>query len=193
MVSLLGFSVNAAIWRLGAKRLGYRCLLSFKGRSPELDDLSEIEIAVCDEYFRRFDTDHDGLLDVKVLPDLIRSLGQNPSEEEIRIVVEEATFEREGVVDFGEFLYLWAEYRKSKEEQQEELLDAFRMFDKEKKGFVPTNTMKNILTSIGEPMEAEEVEEIFEEVGNTVEGKISYRDIIERVTDRTVGMETWTI
>jgi Ca2+-binding EF-hand superfamily protein len=52
------------------------------------------QFSVCDEYFRQFDTDHDGLLDVRVLPDLIRALGQNPSEEELRILVEETAFER---------------------------------------------------------------------------------------------------
>jgi Ca2+-binding EF-hand superfamily protein len=49
------------------------------------------------------------------------------------------------------------------------------MFDKTNEGFIATETLKNALTTIGEPMEEEELEEIFEEVGNTVEGKICYR------------------
>lgn len=66
---------------------------------------------------------------------MMRSLGQNPTEAELRDMVSEVDADKNGTIDFPEFLGLMA--RKMKDtDSEEELREAFKVFDKDGNGFI---------------------------------------------------------
>ena len=62
-----------------------------------------------------------------------------------------------GRVDFPEFISLMA--RKAKDvDAEEELLEAFRIFDKNNSGIISSTELKHVVKSMGEPLTEEEAE-----------------------------------
>ena len=66
------------------------------GLSPE--ELNELK-----EVFKTFDKDGDGTIDVEELGTALRSLGQNPTKEEVRKLIDETDKDGSGHIDFPEF------------------------------------------------------------------------------------------
>ena len=65
----------------------------------------------------------------------MRSLGQNPTEAELKDMVDEVDANRNGTIDFPEFLTMMAMKMKDGDTDVE-LKEAFRVFDKDGNGFI---------------------------------------------------------
>nr|ACJ72161.1 UGT4 [Pueraria montana var. lobata] len=99
------------------------------------DQLTDDQIAEFKEAFSLFDKDGDGCITTKELGTVMRSLGQNPTEAELQDMINEVDADGNGTIDFPEFLNLMA--RKMKDtDSEEELKEAFRVFDKDQNGFI---------------------------------------------------------
>ena len=98
------------------------------------DTLTDEQIAEFKEAFALFDKDGDGTITTKELGTVMRSLGQNPTEAELQDMINEVDADGNGTIDFPEFLNLMA--RKMKDtDSEEELKEAFKVFDKDGNGF----------------------------------------------------------
>ena len=85
-----------------------------------INNLTEEQIAEFKEAFQIFDKDGDGSITTKELGTVMRSLGQNPSDEEVRQMIEEVDEDKSETIDFKEFRELMA--RKMKETDAEDEL-----------------------------------------------------------------------
>uniref|UniRef100_A0AAY4B228 EF-hand domain-containing protein n=1 Tax=Denticeps clupeoides TaxID=299321 RepID=A0AAY4B228_9TELE len=100
------------------------------------DQLTEEQIAEFKEAFSLFDKDGDGTITTKELGTVMRSLGQNPTEAELQDMINEVDADGNGTIDFPEFLTMMA--RKMKDtDSEEEIREAFRVFDKVCAAFPP--------------------------------------------------------
>ncbi|XP_050112025.1 calmodulin-2-like [Malus sylvestris] len=87
---------------------------------------------------RRTDAVHsltNGCITVNELFTVIRSLDQNLTEEELQDMISEVDVDRNGTIDFAEFLSLMANKMK-KTDAEEELKEAFKVFDKDQNGYI---------------------------------------------------------
>ncbi|XVF66592.1 hypothetical protein PTKIN_Ptkin10aG0049600 [Pterospermum kingtungense] len=99
------------------------------------DMLSEEQIVEFKEAFCLFDKDGDGCITLEELATVIRSLDQNPTEEELQDMITEVDADGNGTIEFAEFLNLMA--KKMKEtDAEEELKEAFKVFDKDQNGYI---------------------------------------------------------
>lgn len=100
--------------------------------------------------------DHVGQITTKDLGVVMRSLGQNPSESELADMINEVDTDNSGTIDFPEFLTMMA--RKMKDtDTEEEIREAFRVFDRDGNGFIAAAELRHVMTSIGEKLNEEEV------------------------------------
>ena len=80
-------------------------------------------------------------------------------------------------MDFPDFLTLMARTVGSKEGREEDdvMLEALTMFDKENTGVISTDVLRHVLTSMGEQLTSEEVNELIKEADKDGTGKIDYK------------------
>lgn len=82
---------------------------------------------------------------------MMRSLGQSPTEAELQDMINEVDPEGTGSIDFPEFLSLMA--RKMKDTNvEDELREAFAVFDKNGDGFLNLKELRYCVTQMGERM-----------------------------------------
>jgi calmodulin len=141
------------------------------------DNLTEEQIAEFKEAFQIFDKDGDGMITTKELGTVMRSLGQNPSEEELKIMIEEVDADGSGTIDFKEFLGLMA--RKMKEtDTEEELIEAFKVFDRDGNGLISAHELRFVMTTAGEQLTDDEIEEMIREADMDGDGFIDYEEFV---------------
>ena len=129
------------------------------------------------DIFDQFDKDKDGKISAKELENAMVSMGQNPTNEEIKEMMEEADLNKDGKIDFEEFLSLMT--RNSPENQTEdEVINAFRVFDKEGNGLISSAELKHIMMTIGDKMTEEEADEMVNEADIDEDGMINYEEFV---------------
>ncbi|KAF5740522.1 calmodulin-like protein 8-like [Tripterygium wilfordii] len=146
--------------------------------NPNVGDvLSEKHIAEFQEAFCLLDKDGDGCITIQELGTAIKSLSVNPTQEELENMISEVDTNENGTIEFGEFLNLMA--RKMKEnEADEELKEAFKVFDKDQDGYISPNELRRVMMNFGEKLTDEEVEEMIKEADLDGDGQINYEEFV---------------
>ena len=81
-----------------------------------------------------------------------------------------------GTIDFPEFLTMMA--RKMKDtDSEEEIKEAFRVFDKDGNGFISAAELRHVMTNLGEKLTDEEVDEMIREADIDGDGQVNYEGI----------------
>jgi Ca2+-binding EF-hand superfamily protein len=130
--------------------------------------------------FYLFDTDNNGLLDEIELGNLMRSLGQNFSNEEIKKILPSLKDNEKYYLEFYEFLDLMAEHRVEKKDEGN-LIKAFMYFDRDNTGYISYNEFKHALTSIAEKLNLDEIAKLEEEISYNGEERFMYKDLIKKM------------
>ena len=142
------------------------------------ENLTEEQIAEFKEAFQIFDKDGDGSITTKELGTVMRSLGQNPSEEELADMIEEVDKDGSGTIDFKEFISLMAQKMKETD-TEEELIDAFKIFDRDGNGSISAHELRYVMTSTGEQLSDNEIDEMIREADTDGDGYINYKEFVE--------------
>merc|ERR1712018_997303 len=101
----------------------------------------------------------DGMIPANQVGEVLRALGQNPTEADVRRLVQNQ--KTEGRVSFETFLpILQAVSQKKISDTVEDFVEGLRHFDKDGNGFISSAELRHMLTSLGEKMTEEEVESL---------------------------------
>jgi len=130
------------------------------------------------EVFKLF-VDDKGTITTK-LAGVLRYLGTNPTNAELALVEQEIG---DNPVDFPKFLHLITQQKKKEASVREELLQAFKIFDKNNTGGVSRQELRLVLISIGEPLTEDEIDEMIKEA-EIKDGNILYEDFIKMLLSK---------
>lgn len=143
-----------------------------------IDNLTDEQIIEFREAFQAFDKDDNGSITTKELGTVMRSLGQNLSEAEIKEMIDIVDEDKNGTIDFQEFLNLME--RKMKIiDKEEELLEAFNVLDRDGSGKISKYQLRNIIMSTESGITEQEVEEFIKTIGMDEEGNIDLKDFVD--------------
>ena len=145
--------------------------------------LSEEKITEFKEAFEIFDKDKDGYITTKELGDIMKNLGQTPSEAELQDMINEVDIDGNGTIDFKEFLGLMA--RKMRDnDSEEELIEAFKVFDRDGNGLISNVELQHVMTSLGENVTMDEVDEMIKEADLDGDGYINYEEFVRMILNK---------
>jgi calmodulin len=146
-----------------------------------MSHLSEEQISQYKDAFSLFDKDSDGTVPTKELGTIMRSLGSNPTQSELLDLIHELDPHGEGKIDFGQFLTAMGKgYRQPDTEDQ--IREAFKIFDKENSGFVSAEELKHVMLNLGEKLTQEEVDEMLRQANVKNDGRINYAEFAKVMT-----------
>jgi calmodulin len=130
------------------------------------------------EAFQVFDKDNDGMITTKELATVMRSLGQNPTEQEIQEIIKMYDKDESGTIDFNEFFNLIQQKMKDSE-QEEELIEAFKVFDREGSGIISRGELEHVMMSVSEKISKEEIDELITLADTDNDGFINYEEFVK--------------
>ncbi|EGT34781.1 hypothetical protein CAEBREN_02413 [Caenorhabditis brenneri] len=153
-----------------------------------MDDLAD-----CREVFAYFDTKGDERISVQQVGDVLRALGQNPTEAEIHRCV--SSFERDGRLTFEDFVpifqsvsknryvffrFLFNPYCFSEKHTVEEFVEGLSHFDKEGNGMINVAELRHLLTTLGERLSDEDVDQLLNG-HNDSHGNVNISDFVRAI------------
>ena len=144
-----------------------------------LDDLTEYQIAEYKEAFQIFDKHGEGTISSKELGTIMRSLGLNPSDEDLKEIIDSFDNEKNNnLIDFNSFLMIMGK-RKNDIDKEEDLLDAFRVFDIENNGKISARELRYVMMSTGEELNENDIEEMIREAITENDDFIDYYKFVK--------------
>lgn len=150
-------------------------LMSLASENISMDFILEMK-----EAFQLFDKNGDGFISAKELGVLMRTLGRNPTEEEIMNIMNEIDVDHNGKLDFSEFTIMMRD-KLSGEDMEQEIKQAFRVFDRNGDGYISKSEFKHCMMHFGERFTDEEVEEMISEADANNDGKIDYTEFSQMI------------
>ncbi|KAK0737756.1 hypothetical protein B0T18DRAFT_233863 [Schizothecium vesticola] len=143
--------------------------------TPSAGGLTPDQVEQFRQVFDVFDKDHTGDITASELGAVMKELGLNPSDAELEDLVNEADLNKDGVICFDEFLNLMSQTVKETDTEQE-LVNAFRVFDKDNSGTISTEELRNVLRSLGENLTDAELDEMIKLADKNGDGHIDYQE-----------------
>merc|ERR1712002_234038 len=138
-------------------------------------DYVPAEVTLFQDAFSHFDKSNSGILPTKVLGQLLRFVGENPSDAEVQDLMNEVDTGSTGSFKFPNFLSMML--RKIDEINAEaEIREAFKVFDSNGDGFINRQELGFVMENLGENMENEEIESLIDEIDIDGDGQINYEE-----------------
>lgn len=151
-----------------------------QNKAPQANrpDIPEERLAEFKDAFDMYDKDKSGNISVKELCQLFKTLGHSIPETEIRDLVDSVDTSGKGEITFDEFVTLLLKVESQNETEEEEVIRAFKVFDRDGNGSLSCAEFKHILTNLGDKFTEAEVEEIFKEADLDGDGQIDYYEFV---------------
>ncbi|KIY93516.1 hypothetical protein MNEG_14446 [Monoraphidium neglectum] len=159
-----------------------------------MPQLTDQQIADCKEAFALFDQDNDGCITTAELGTVMRALGKNPTEAEIRLLAKEIDPDARGTVNLQEFMGVMSRDIRSYD-SEDDIRSAWKasghraaaaqgagVFDKDSRGWISAAELRHVLTSIGEKLAPEEMDAMMAESDPDQDGKIQYDEFVRMLT-----------
>lgn len=110
---------------------------------------------------------------------VLRSLGQNPTEDEVINLVCEAGCDWEGTFTCDDFLKVAVNSLQKQVNRLDDVRAAFRVFDQNGDGNISKKELKNAMISFGQIFSAAEADEMFTEADLNQDGQIDWAEFLQ--------------
>lgn len=140
----------------------------YKGLSEE--KLVELRCA-----FDLFDNDNDGKIDPAELGKAIEKMGQKLSEEDLKEMIKEVDSDYNGTIEFNEFVTLM-ESKMRDNDSEEEIFEAFKIFDKKGNGHISKADIKNVMISLHESLTQQEIDDLMTKWDLDKDGYLNFEE-----------------
>jgi len=157
---------------------------SFSSFSADPSKLNDQELDCLKEAFSLFDADHDGEITINELGRVMRNHGLNPTDDELRDMIRNVDKNSNGAIDFNEFIEMMLR-RDSKIE--EDVLHAFRVFDRDGDGLISAEELKLTMNNLGEPLTDHEVKSMIEAADIDGDGRINFQEFSRLMQQGGIG------
>ncbi|XP_058451222.1 myosin-2 essential light chain isoform X3 [Malaya genurostris] len=131
------------------------------------------------EAFNLFDNRGDGKIQQQQIGECLRALGQNPTETDVKkFTMQLKPDER---VSFEVFLPIYQAISKQRTaDTADDFIEGLRHFDKDASGFISSAELRHLLTTLGEKLADDEVEQLLQNQEDS-QGNVNYEEFVRMV------------
>jgi Ca2+-binding EF-hand superfamily protein len=124
-----------------------------------------------------------GTIELHELQQVMRKLGQNPSEADLIEMINSVDDNGDNEIDFEEFLILMKS-RIGERDPEKELRDAFAVFDTDGSGSIDRKELKRLMKKLGQALTEAELDAMMDEVDTNGDGEISFEEFKAMMVSR---------
>ncbi|KAF2364475.1 EF-hand domain [Trinorchestia longiramus] len=151
------------------------------GEMPEVDPE---QMLVLKRAFDSFDQEKRGAISTDIVATILKMMGQTVNRQILKQVIEEVDVDGSGELEFNEFVMLATKFmnEEDEEEMKKELKEAFRLYDKNGEGFIPTEVLREILKELDDKLTDEELDGMVEEIDADGSGTVDFDEFMDMMT-----------
>nr|XP_027221331.1 troponin C-like isoform X1 [Penaeus vannamei] len=150
---------------------------------PEAD-LDEEKMGMLRKAFAMFDSGKTGKIEKEKIRTILNTLGASYINEELEALLTENDVDGTGKLNFDSFVRVVGHFLEEQDEEamQKELKEAFRLYDKEGNGFIPTAALKEILGALDDKLTSADLDNIVDEIDEDGSGTVDFDEFMEMMT-----------
>ncbi len=142
-------------------------------------DLQEERYKLMRQVLDIYDPNDEGTVQTKDISKILKAMGRTLNNDDELNFREAADPENTGVISKDKFLSTVEAMFSLPDENINELLEAFKVFDVKNTGKISMKNFKNILVNIGQQFNEDEVDEILKYIDADRDGNINIKDFIQ--------------
>ena len=147
-------------------------------KMKDADREEEIRVA-----FRVLDRDGNGFITAAELRHVMTNIGDKLTDEEVYEMIREADMDGDGQVNCEEFVAMMAQKMKDSD-REEEIREAFCVFDRDGNGFISAAELRHVMTNIGDKLTDEEVDDMIREADIDGDGQVNCEEFVTMMTKK---------
>lgn len=140
-----------------------------------VETLTAEQIQEFRQAFDIIDRNGDGAITTDDLASVMRAIGQTPTANELTDMIREVDADGNETIDFTEFLALMSRQMRQSD-INDELREAFRVFDRDNDGFIQPQDLRSLLISLGLDSSSEVIRRMINEADRNRDGKIDFAE-----------------
>ncbi|CEF60196.1 G protein-coupled receptor, rhodopsin-like family and EF-hand domain and EF-hand domain pair and GPCR, rhodopsin-like, 7TM domain-containing protein [Strongyloides ratti] len=150
-----------------------------------LDQLTTEQIEQFKKYFNMFDKENKGYIRATQVGQILRTMGQAFEERDLKQLIKQFDADGSGEIEFEEFAAMVANFVVSGDDNaglEEELREAFRLYDKEGNGYINVSDLREILRALDDNITEEELDEMITEIDSDGSGTVDFDEFMEMMS-----------
>ncbi|CAG9856422.1 unnamed protein product [Phyllotreta striolata] len=135
--------------------------------------------------FTMFDTGKTGFIETIKIATILNTIGQLFDETALNELIIKNDPDKTGQVNFDSFYEIVSPFLEEdldEAETQQELKEAFRLYDREGNGYITTGTLKEILAALDDNLTSRDLDGIIAEIDTDGSGTVDFDEFMEMMT-----------
>jgi len=134
--------------------------------------------------FQMFDQGKTGFVESLKISTILNTIGHSFDEDELQALIEENDPDGVGRINFDAFSNIAGHFLEEEdaEAMQEELKEAFRLYDREGNGYITTGTLREILKALDDKLGPDDLDGIITEIDTDGSGTVDFDEFMEMMT-----------
>ncbi|CAF1991292.1 unnamed protein product [Rotaria magnacalcarata] len=124
--------------------------------------------------FAVFDKEMTGSITTEQFSKVLDDLGYNVPESELTTLINQLDMDKSGTIEFEEYLSFMLTFIKKNITTEDNLKDAFNLFDQNNDGYIETKDLREIMTNLGEKITDEDIDEMMREADIDKDFKVNF-------------------
>ncbi|CAG5108832.1 Similar to Troponin C (Tyrophagus putrescentiae) [Cotesia congregata] len=123
-----------------------------------------------------FDSTKSGKIDKEKVRTILNTLGHTFDDQELELLLKQEDVDGNGVLNFDSFYRVATHFQEDDDDEalQKELKEAFRLYDKEGNGYIPTSSLREILAALDDQITPDQMDGMIGEIDTDGSGTIDF-------------------
>ncbi|XP_055709862.1 troponin C-like [Phlebotomus papatasi] len=148
-----------------------------------VDALDTEQVQLFRRAFSMFDSGKTGRIEKEKVRTILNTLGHTYDDTELENLLVAEDAEGSGKLDFDAFCRVAGRFAEEDDEAlQKELKEAFRLYDKEGNGYIPTSSLREILAALDDQLTSDQLNEMIAEIDTDSSGTVDFDEFMEMMT-----------
>jgi calmodulin len=151
-------------------------LTAFRGGQHLKMDSDDQKMAIMRKAFQMFDTSKSGFIETQKISTILNTMGQLFDDTELNKLITQNDPDKSGTVNFDGFYNIASHFLEEDDDEstQQELKEAFRLYDREGNGYITTATLKEILAALDDNLTSRDLDGIIAEIDTDGSGTVDF-------------------